>query len=165
MDLDIDDLLSEENRVPIKVIGSPAALAFVLGIEDEEDLPEENEVPYWILNCLRDAKVAHPDTPKQFGQKMQGRLKAQAWSVTLRELNYYYYECALKLSRMAYTTRTGGGNIGTTTFRRVLRKALASRYAEIMRQSLNSRGEDTSDFCDGRFFCAHYRESLLYDGI
>lgn len=152
MDLDIDDLLSEENRIPVEVPGSHRALEYILGLGEDEELGEDVEIPFWLSFQLQKLNVVVPAMPKQYNHRMQGRLKAQAWSVNLRDQNFYFYECALKLSRMAKSTGLGGGNVGSTEFRIVLRKALASRYAEIMRESLNSRGRDVSEFCDGKLF-------------
>ena len=149
MDLDIDDLLSEENRVPVKAVSSLRELEYILALNDDEELPEDVEVPYWLCVHLQKQNIAVPVMPKQYGLQMQGRLKAAAWSINLREQNFYFYECALKISRLAKATGTGGGNVGTQAFRAVLRKGMASRYSEIMRESLNSRGSDISEFCDG----------------
>ena len=150
MDIDIDDLLSEENRVPIVGNGAEGSLDYILGVDEDEELPEQVEIPFWAVECLRQLKVITPKVPKMFDQRMQGRMKAQAWSINLRE-HFYFYEYALKLSTADRAHGAGGNGLGQETFRTVLRKALASRYSEIMRESLSSRGQDISEFCDGSY--------------
>ncbi len=149
MDLDIDDLLSEDFRVPLASQPTNGSLEYILGLGDDEELPEEVEVPLWICDTLRRGTDIKPGEPVQLNARMQGRLKAQAWSVKLREENFYYYECALKLAHMHRTSNLNPTGLGGKQFLTVLRKALAARYHYILPAALNSRGQDMSAFLDG----------------
>ena len=150
MDLDIDDLLSEEQRVPINPTPNAGRLEFILGLRHDEELPEEVELPFWLARTLQEKRVAIPGVPKKFGPRMRSRLKAHAWAVNVREHGFYFYECALKLSFLDRAYGAGGNGMGQEEFRQVLRRGLATRYGEIMRESLSSRGQDTSAFRDGK---------------
>ena len=149
MDFDVDDLLCEDSRVPVTIAQDVRSLEYILGLGEDEELPEDVELPFWLAKSLQHLSVAEPTLPKQYGPRMQGRLKAQAWSVRLREHSLYYYELGLKLSRLALSTGASIGDCGVPEFRAVLRKALAARTGEVIREALNSRGDDVSEFLDG----------------
>ena len=90
--LDIDSILSEEERLPCNFLIDAAFLGFLNpnDSEDSETLVENSriELPLWLAVFLSEKKVVKVDIPKHFGSRMRDEIRAGAASINLREFSY-----------------------------------------------------------------------------
>ncbi len=102
--LDLDTILSEEERVPCVFQFEVAYLGFLNpnDNEDSESLPKSSkvELPVWLATSLANTNVVTIEAPKHFGTKMRDEIRAGAESINLKEFSYYFFEVGLKLCRV-----------------------------------------------------------------
>ena len=101
--LDIDLILSEEERLPCVFQVDAANMGHFDSTVQEKDLPKNArvELPHWLGQKLQDKNMAKMELPKHFNTKMRDEMRAGAASVNLREFSHYFFEIGLRLSRSA----------------------------------------------------------------
>ena len=102
---DLDDILSEEQRVPTTFLVPAAQLGhFMPGSEVRQidDLPKDTrlELPLWLSKNLVSKNMVRVDTPIFYGSRSRSRLKADAWSINIRDKCPYYYHVGKVLSQV-----------------------------------------------------------------
>jgi GINS complex subunit 3 len=70
--LDIDLILSEEERLPCKFVVDAAYLGSLDPINTEVDLPAETkvELPLWMAQSLYEKNMVQLELPKHFGSRL-----------------------------------------------------------------------------------------------
>ena len=144
--LDVDKILSEEERLPCLFLYDAANMGHLDStIQQTTDLlPVESRVdlPFWLGQDLKAKNYVRIESPKFYGLKMRDALRAGAESINLREFSYYYFEVGM---RLAIELSESGGGIDLL---RNLRQAfVGERYRKILVRVL-SQGtqDDLADF-------------------
>lgn len=102
---DIDDILSEETRVPTRFLVNASQLGhFVPGNEVQrvQNLPKGTklELPLWLSKILEEKSMVRVKMPPCYGARSRSRLRADAWSINIRDKCPYYYRVGRTLSQM-----------------------------------------------------------------
>lgn len=144
--LDIDLLLSEEERVPV-IFKLPAKGLGHLDpfLEDHDEglqIGSKAEVPLWLAKEFEKKNIgtefekkniALMETPKHFGNKMREEIKAGSSSINLRDYSNYFYEVGLQLSFAKYKQNS----VDSKDLQYVLRKAFCGeKFKKLMVNSL-----------------------------
>jgi GINS complex subunit 3 len=128
--LDIDEILSEEERMPCKFSLDGKNLGFLNSASDSNDLEEGSkvELPLWLSKPLREKNMIEIELPKHYGIRIREEINAGALAVKLREYSYYYFEVGLQLSKITKDD----------DLKRTLRTAFAGeRYKSLMGRALS----------------------------
>lgn len=128
--LDIDEILSEEERLPCVFLHDAASLGNLDPTADSADLLAQTkvELPLWMATVLTTKNMTEIELPKHYGGRIREELMAGATAVNLREYSYYYFEFGLKLSKL-----TRDSDLRTT-----LKLAFAGdRYKSLMARALS----------------------------
>lgn len=102
---DIDDILSEETRVPTRFLVNASQLGhFVPGNEVQRitNLPKGTklELPLWLSKVLEEKSMVQVDIPSCYGSRSRSRLRADPWSINIRDKCPYFYRVGRMLSQM-----------------------------------------------------------------
>jgi GINS complex subunit 3 len=102
---DIDDILSEETRVPTQFLVNASQLGhFVPGNEVQrvQNLPKGTklELPLWLSKILEEKSMVQVQIPSCYGPRSRSRLRADAWSINIRDKCPYFYSVGRTLSQM-----------------------------------------------------------------
>lgn len=127
--LDIDTLLSEEERVPCVFRIEVPGLGFLDPSNDETYLPEgaRVELPLWMAETLLSKRMVIMELPKHFDKKMRDNIAAGALNLNLREYSNYFYEVGMKIAN----------NLHDPDLKDTLRIAFTgNRYREVMANAL-----------------------------
>ena len=100
--LDIDLILSEDERIPCKFLVDAADLGYLDAANEEEDLPTDSrvELPLWLARRFSELKVVELELPKHYGSKMRDAIMAGAAPINLKDFSHYYFEVGLQLSKI-----------------------------------------------------------------
>lgn len=100
--LDIDEILSEEERVPCIFTYDAKNLGMLDSSNDSIDLPEDSkvELPLWLARGLHEKQMVNIELPKYYGTRIREEIMAGAAAVKLKDYSFYYYEVGLLLSRV-----------------------------------------------------------------
>jgi len=102
---DLDAILGEEQRVPTTFKVSAAQLGhFMPGneVQQIEDLPKDTrlELPLWLSKILLERNMVALDMPPFYGSRNRSRLKADEWSINIRDKSPYYFRVGRTLSKV-----------------------------------------------------------------
>jgi GINS complex subunit 3 len=128
--LDIDQILSEEERIPSTFLMAGPGLGHLDISIDSEDLPSQTriELPLWLALELRKKHFVTLELPKHFERRMRDEILAGAESINLKEFSYYFFEVGSNLA-----IETGNEDLKTT-----LQIAFAGeRFRSLMMYSLS----------------------------
>jgi GINS complex subunit 3 len=100
--LDIDEILSEEERIPCVFSIDATGLGNLDSTNELPDLPAHSkvELPLWLAQMLSEKNMIEIELPKHYGSRIREDIMAGATAVPLREYSYYYFEVGWKLSRL-----------------------------------------------------------------
>eukprot|EP00939_MAST-03C_sp_MAST-3C-sp1_P003198 g3198.t1 len=138
---DLDAILGEEQRVPTTFKVSAAQLGhFMPGneVQQIEDLPKDTrlELPLWLSKILLERNMVALDMPPFYGSRNRSRLKADEWSINIRDKSPYYFRVGRTLSKIK----------NDVELLDLMQKICASRHKEILDRSQNSLNEDMTNF-------------------
>lgn len=126
---DIDDILVEEQRVP--VVFQQAVNGVDIDPSAETHCVEPGskvELPYWLAHELHLRKVAKMKVPACFNQRTKLELGADGASVDLRSRCLYFYEFGCKIAPLV-----GDRDMGS-----FLLSAFRTRYQKILAKAHNA---------------------------
>lgn len=137
--LDIDLILSEEERIPCVFNLDAEGLGSLDASVESEDLPSGSrvELPLWLAESLFKKSMVKTELPKHYGQKMRDEILAGALNIDLKSFSYYFFEVGIKLSKES----------NNKDLRRILAIAFSSdRFRSLMVHSLSSWNDDVTTF-------------------
>lgn len=99
--LDIDTILSEEERIPCTFRLDAIGLGHLDASVEGEDLPAQTriELPLWLASVLSKKQMTDLHLPKHFERKMRDEILAGAEHINFREFSYYFYEVGCHLAK------------------------------------------------------------------
>jgi hypothetical protein len=138
--LDIDLLLSEEERLPVifkvPVKGLGHLDPFLEDHDEGLQLGSKAEVPLWLAKDFTKKNYVSMETPKYFGKKMREEIKAGAAAINLRDYSNYFYEVGLQLSLAKHHISTQS-QLDSKELQDILRKAFCGdKFKKLMVNSL-----------------------------
>ena len=100
--LDIDLILSEDERIPCKFLVEAKNLGHLDNSNSDVDLSEgaRVELPLWLAKHFSIMKIAELELPKHYGSKMRDAIMAGAAPINLKDFSYYYFDVGLELSKI-----------------------------------------------------------------
>lgn len=98
--LDIDNILSEEERIPSVFLLDAPGLGHLDVSIDSEDLPENTriELPLWLALAFGKKSMVTLELPKHFERKMRDEILAGAENINLKEFSHYFFEVGSNLA-------------------------------------------------------------------
>lgn len=98
--LDIDLILSEDERIPCKFTVDVSDLGHLDSANEDDDLPEGSrvELPLWLAKFFAATNVVELELPKHYGSKMRDAIMAGAAPINLKDFSHYYFDVGLQLS-------------------------------------------------------------------
>ena len=98
--LDIDQILSEEERIPTVFLLDGAGLGHLDISIESEDLPENTriELPLWLALAFGNKNMVNLELPKHFERKMRDEILAGAENINLKEFSHYFFEVGSNLA-------------------------------------------------------------------
>lgn len=144
--LDIDTMLSEEERLPCTFTCAARNLGHLDNTGIAKDLPMETrvDIPLWLSRTLAAKNMVTIEFPKHYGIKMREEMRAGAEAVDLRAFSQYFFEVGCKLVEM----NIGSSDLTREDLRNTLRVAfLGERYRKLTMNSL-AQGlfDDAADY-------------------
>lgn len=139
--LDIDTLLSEEERIPCVFRLEVPGLGFLDPSNDETYLPAgaRVELPLWMAQTLHKKKMVTMELPKHFDKKMRDNIAAGALNLNLREYSNYFFEVGMAIAN----------TLQDEDLRDTLRIAFTGdRYRAVLANALTSAEEDTGELAN-----------------
>eukprot|EP01031_Cornospumella_fuschlensis_P029507 gene29507-35615_t len=136
--LDLDTLLSEEERVPCVFKLEIPGLGFLDPNNDHSTLPAgaRVELPLWMAQVLFRKGMITMDLPKHFDRKMRDNIAAGASNLNLKEYSNYFYEVGMLIANL----------LNDSDLKNTLRIAFTGdRYRAVMATSLTSAELDTGE--------------------
>jgi GINS complex subunit 3 len=99
-ELDVDVILSEEERLPCTFLTDATNLGHLDNTIVEKDLPAQTRVdlPLWLCRTFAKKEVVQMEFPKYYGIKMREELHAGADAVDLRAFTQYFFEVGVVLA-------------------------------------------------------------------
>jgi len=90
---DLDNILSEEEKIPVSFLYPAWQLGFLDPGSGEEDLKRgaKVEVSVWLGKELQKNKYISLETPKLYGPKMRGALNADSQIISLHSTPFFYH--------------------------------------------------------------------------
>ena len=127
--LDLDRILSEEERIPCVFDSNGASgLGFLDVTNDHMDLfgGARVELPLWMALALARKRMVTMELPKHYQKKMRDSIDAGAESINLKEFSPYFYEVGVEIA-----------NLVDSDLKDTLRVAFTSeRYRRLMNHAL-----------------------------
>lgn len=98
--LDIDQILSEEERIPATFLLEGPGLGHLDASIDSTDLPENSriELPLWLALSFGRKNMVNLELPKHFERKMRDEILAGAENINLKEFSHYFFEVGSNLA-------------------------------------------------------------------
>jgi len=153
--LDIDTILSEEDRIPVEfnddVIGLRHLDPSSDAREDDENTilkGTKTEVPLWLARELLKKNMTKINIPKHYGKIMQDEIKAGA-KINFKEYSYYYFEVGKEL----YKIKRHLPQVGPPLIEATRKAFCGDRYEDLMTNSLSSQYADED---------SEYAQTLTY---
>lgn len=128
--LDLDSVLSEEERIPSVFEYEASGLGFLDATGEHADLNEgaRVELPLYMAKYLTEKGFTKMELPKHYNRKMRDNILAGAASINLKDFSQYYFEVGMKISE----------TIGDEDLHNTLRLAFCGdRYRALMSNSLS----------------------------
>jgi len=152
---DIDDILAEEERVPITFRNEGYNLGWLDPGSNEEHLKSETKVdlPIWLGKILKNHAYVDLELPLHYKANYRSRLEADPIIVSLAK---YYYNVGL------YVATTSNDR----ELLELLQRVFATRYRDILDKSQHWRNADFSEFtkklseCEKKLFEAGYTTAV-----
>lgn len=139
--LDIDTVLSEEERIPCVFQMNVPGLGFLDPSNDQSYLPAgaRVELPLWMARVLKQKNMIVMELPKHFNKKMRDNIAAGALNLNLREYSNYFFEVGMGVAQ----------SLGDVDLRRKLCSAFSSdRYQAVLANALTSTEHDTGELAN-----------------
>ena len=145
-ELDIDTMLSEEERLPCTFLCDARNLGHLDNTGVDKDLPAETrvDIPLWLSRTLASKNMVTIEFPKHYGIKMREEIRAGAEAIDLRAFSQYFFEVGCKLVDM----RVGSSELTREDLRDTMRAAfLGERYRKLTMNAL-AQGlfDDAADY-------------------
>ncbi len=98
--LDIDQILSEEESFPCKLLTSNSSLNH-FDAKNDEILKEGSRIdlPLWLADALSKKGIVEIEIPKHFGPKVRDELSSSS-TLNLRDFSHYFFEIGLNFGRI-----------------------------------------------------------------
>lgn len=134
---DLDEILSEEIKIPITFIEDAINLGYLntTGISEDIKAGTQLELPYWLAIELYDKNLIEINYPNYYGDKYRQALRSDTVKINLRELCPYYFNI--------------GKNIGLLLHDNLLidllRRVLCNKVILHFQKAFNTPNQDFSD--------------------
>ena len=101
--LDLNQILSEEERIPCTFTVNALKLGHLDLSAESHDLSETTQVdiPMWLGEQLSSRRVVEINPPKHYGKKMRDEMRAGATSINLRDFSHYFFDTGLHLAHIS----------------------------------------------------------------
>jgi GINS complex subunit 3 len=135
----VDAILAAEDRVPVVFNTTAASLGFLDPACKEEDLPARSrvELPLWLAQSLEAKNMVRLELPKHYSARFREDLLAGPEAVDIRDRSVFFYETGTALARAKRDEH----------LQRTMRMVFSGqRFRDILDASLNSGGDDMTDF-------------------
>lgn len=145
-ELDVDVMLSEEERLPCTFLQDGANLGSLDQHVAGKDLPANTKVdlPLWLSVQFMKKNMVEMEFPKHYQRKMREELHAGAEAVDLRSFTQYFFEVGVKLA----VEMTSSDESSRNDLMKTLRNAFSGgRYHNLIMHSL-AQGlfDDSADY-------------------
>jgi hypothetical protein len=99
--LDIDQILSEEERIPCVFRLDAKGLGFLDATVESDDIAASTrvELPMWLALSLSKKRTVSIELPKHFDKKMREEISAGASSINFRDYSFYYFDVGMQISK------------------------------------------------------------------
>lgn len=99
-ELDLDSILSEEERIPSVFRVDAQGLGFLDSTNDRPNLAQGSrvELPLFMAKALRQRGMTEMELPKHYDRKMRNNIAASALNINLKEYTPYYFEVGMELA-------------------------------------------------------------------
>ena len=134
-ELEIDTMLSEEERLPCTFLYDAKNLGHLDNTGIDKDLPAETRVdlPLWLSRTFSECNMVTIEFPKHYGIKMREEMRAGLEAIDLRAFSQYFFEVGCKLVDM----KIGSSDLTREDLRDTLRTAfLGERYRKLTMNAL-----------------------------
>lgn len=141
---DINDILGEEERVPI-VFDTPALdIGYLVeGTQgDDVEMGTKVELPYWLAEHLAAKKCASFETPLYYNLKFRNSIMADTENADLRNFCQVYYHLGMRIAPWL----ADGNDRDERELADDLVGIMTKRFRSIMDHSQNSQNVDNTDF-------------------
>ena len=128
--LDINQILTEEERIPCVFRADAKGLGFMDPTVDTVDLPTGTriELPMWLVSSLGKKRMVQMELPKHFESRMRDEIAAGAGTINFREYSQYFFAVGIKISK----------ETGDKDLQRILCQAFCGeRFESLMMRSLS----------------------------
>lgn len=150
----VDAILAAEDRVPVVFNTMAASLGFLDPACKDEDLPARSrvELPLWLALALQAKNMVRVELPRHYSARFREDLLAGPDAVDIRERSAFFYETGTALARVKRDDH----------LQRTMRMVFAGpRFRHILDASLNSGGDDMTDFLQD---LPHAERALFHAG-
>lgn len=98
--LDLDAILSEEERIPCVFQMDAQGLGFLDPTNDRSNLQQgaKVELPLYMAKALTQRGMTEMELPKHYELKMRHNIAASALNINLKEYTPYYFEVGMELA-------------------------------------------------------------------
>lgn len=99
--LDLDAILSEEERIPCQFSVDAIGLGFLDPSNDRPHLQQgaRVELPLYMAKALKTRNIIDMELPKHYDHKMRDNIAASALNINLKEFTPYYFEVGMELAQ------------------------------------------------------------------
>ena len=95
----MDEILAEEERVPVKWLNAARGVGFLDASNNGEDVARDAkmELPLWLADDLKGMNMLEVDLLASFSRKARADIRADAPTARLREQSQHFYTVGLRL--------------------------------------------------------------------
>mmetsp|Transcript_11247 Transcript_11247/g.12748 ORF Transcript_11247/g.12748 Transcript_11247/m.12748 type:complete len:194 (-) Transcript_11247:1122-1703(-) len=138
----IDDILSEEDQIPVTFNTDAFNLGFLDSTSDSPELGKgaQVELPCWLADILAQRNFVKIKMPKHYTKKYRTYLLADPTVVNLRDKSSFYYDTGIRLCKFFRSSAEASILVSTCL------KAFSFRYRSILDRCLSSRNEDNTSY-------------------
>lgn len=99
--LDLDAILSEEERIPCQFSVDAIGLGFLDPSNERPHLQQgaRVELPLYMAKALKTRNIIEMELPKHYEHKMRDNIAASALNINLKEFSPYYFEVGMELAQ------------------------------------------------------------------
>lgn len=136
----VDEMLAEDERVPIKWTSDAKSVGYLDPSSGSEDVQRGTsmEVPLWLAEELKSRRLADVELPAHFSRKSRAQITADATAARLREKSPHFYSVGLRLAPLLSVPHEG------EDLSRDVHATLADRAAGILNKAKTGLGGDVS---------------------